>query len=175
MNKNEIIQIRLLKEDFKPYPKKDHYKMVYVDIENYKDFENDLKRVVSLVHNDLPDWDDAPTYEIVLERFKSNSHSLLFYYNDECIGWNWGTPNVCFDYINLHQTLKENELYGGGCFVSKSVKRPADAGFYNYNMMFDYWINNTDYDTFYGYVDYWNKAAIRVNFQNGVKVFDYLK
>jgi len=168
-------QIRLLKEDYKRFPDKAHYSMKYADIKNVDTFANDLKTVVDLINEELTDWDDVPNYETVLRRFEANSHCLLFYYNDECIGWNWGNNNVCFDWQTNIQDLPAGELYGGGCFVSRNVKRPADAGLYNYNKIFDYWINEMGYHTIYGYIDNWNKAAFRVNFQNGLTVYNYLK
>jgi len=168
-------QIRLLKEDYKRFPDKAHYSMKYADKTNVDKFSNDLKTVVDLINEELTDWDDVPNYETVLRRFEANSHCLLFYYNDECIGWNWGNDNVCFDWQTNIQDLPAGELYGGGCFVSRNVKRPADAGLYNYNKIFDYWINEMGYHTIYGYIDNWNKAAFRVNFQNGLTVYNYLK
>lgn len=168
------MQIRLLKDDFKQLPIKNHFKLIYVDKDNYLEKEKDLKKVINLINKDLPNWKDSPTYDSVVDRFNSASHSLLFYYNDECIGWNWGNDNVCFDWINNIQDLPQGELYGGGCFVSRSVDRPADAGLYNYNMIFDYWINQMGYHTIYGYVDSWNRVALRINFKNGLKIFDYL-
>lgn len=174
MDLSKIVQIRLLKKDYKKFPPKDHFKMVYVDKENYSSFTAELQTVLDLIHGELTNWEDAPTYDIVLQRFEANSHCLLFYYNDNCIGWNWGNPNVCFDWINNIQDLPKGELYGGGCFVSRNVDRPANAGLYNYNMIFDYWINQMGYHTIYGYVDWWNKPAFRVNFQNGLTVFNYL-
>ena len=168
-------QIRLLKEDYKRFPDKAHYSMKYADKSNVDKFTNDLKRVVDLINEELTDWDDVPNYETVLRRFEANSHCLLFYYNKDCIGWNWGNDNVCFDWQTNIQDLPPGELYGGGCFVSRNVKRPADAGLYNYNKIFDYWINEMGYHTVYGYIDNWNKAAFRVNFQNGLTVFNYLK
>lgn len=175
IDKKSIVQIRLLKDDFKVYDKKSHFKLVYVDKENYPLYSKELQIIIDLIHKDLPDWKDAPRFGDVFKRFVSNSHCLLFYYKNKPIGWNWGNPNVCFDWINKEQDLLNGELYGGGCFVSRSVDRPSNAGLYNYNMIFDYWINKMGYHTIYGYVDSWNRVALRVNFQNGLKIFEYLK
>jgi hypothetical protein len=175
MNVNEIIQLRLSKNDFLILPTKEHYKVVYIDKVNYKEYVDDINIVISLIKTDIPNWDNSPNYKDVVERFESDSHCLLFYYNDNCIGWNWANENVCFDWVNKIQDLSDGELYVGGCFVSKSVDRPADAGRYNYNMICEYWFNNTNCTTIYGYVDTWNKPAIRINLQTGVKFINYLK
>jgi hypothetical protein len=174
MDLSKIVQIRLLKNDYVKFPSKEYFNMIYVDRSNYHTFTSELQTVIDLIHSELIEWKDAPTYEVVVERFKSNSHCLLFYYNGNCIGWNWGNRHICFDWINKVQDLPEGELYGGGCFVSRNVDRPANAGLYNYNMIFDYWINQMGYHTIYGYVDWWNKPAFRVNFQNGLTVYNYL-
>ena len=167
-------QIRLLKENYKRFPDKKHYSMKCADRNNVDKFSNDLKVVVDLINEEITDWADVPNYETVLRRFEANSHCLLFYYNEECIGWNWGNDNVCLDWQTNIQDLPSGELYGGGCFVSRNVDRPANAGLYNYNKIFDYWINKMGYHTIYGYIDNWNKPAFRVNFQNGLTVHNYL-
>ena len=172
---SNITQIRLLKQDYKQFPNKKHYNLKYVDKGNIDKYTNDLKRVVNLITEELTDWDQAPNYETVLRRFKADSHCLLFYYNNECIGWNWGNSNVCLDWETKIQDLLPGELYGGGCYVARNVNRPADAGLYNYNMIFKYWFNEMTYSTIYGYVDNWNKAALRVNYKNGLKDYNFLK
>jgi hypothetical protein len=175
MNVNEIIQLRLSKNDFLKLPSKEYYKLVFLDKTNYKEKIDDINIIMSLIKTDIPNWDESPNFNDVIKRFESNSHCLLFYYNDNCIGWNWGNENVCINWINKFQNLLDGELYAGGCFVSKSVNKPPDAGRYNYNMICDYWLNNMGYTTIYGYVDIWNKPAIRINLQTGVKFVNYLK
>ena len=172
---SNITQIRLLKENYKQFPNKEHYALKFVDKDNIDKYSDDLKKVVNLIKEELTDWDQAPDYETVMRRFKADSHCLLFYFKNECIGWNWGNSNVCFDWENNIQDLLPGELYGGGCYVSKNVDRPADAGLYNYNKIFEYWIYKMGYSTIYGYVDNWNKAALRVNFKNGLTVHRFLK
>lgn len=171
---DEIIELKLDKDNFVKLEPKDCYSLIYIDKTNYQQHINDINKIIGLIKIDIPDWKESPDLDNILERFESDSHCLLFYYNNECIGWNWGNNNVCFDWINIYQKLNNGELYAGGCFVSKSVDRPADAGRYNYNMICDYWLNNMEYTTIYGYVDKWNKPAIRVNLQTGVKFVNYL-
>jgi len=172
---DNILQVRLLKHNFKSFPAKDHYKLEYVDLNNYNTYINELKTVIELLHEQL-EWDGIPTLEKCIDRFKSNSSCLLFYYNNNCIGWNWINKSVAFNWIDITTQLQPNELYAGGCFVSKKIKRPADAGLYDYNMFFNYCLNNIDgIDTIYGYCDIWNKAAIRVNYMCGWENFNWIK
>jgi hypothetical protein len=174
MNLSEVTQVRLLKEDFKKLPKKDHYKIIFLDKTNFISYEVDLKKIINHIKIDIPNWDESPDYQTITNRFKADSHCLLFYYNNECVGWNWGNKNVCFDWINIYQILQPHEAYVGGFFVTKSANRPSDAGYYNYNMVIDYWFNNMGINKIYGYVDSWNKASIRIILQNNVKFYDYL-
>ena len=41
-------------------------------------------------------------------------------------------------------------------------------------MIFEYWIEVMGYNIVYGYIDNWNKVAFRVNFQNGLKVYNFI-
>jgi tRNA (Thr-GGU) A37 N-methylase len=170
----KIIQVKLTKNDFIRLPRKEHFNLIFLDNTNYTEYFTDLRKIIEYINNDLPNWERKPNYETVVRRFNSESHCLLFYYMDECVGWNWGNKNVTIDWINIYQTLNDKELYAGGCFVTKSVYRPNDAGLYNYNMICDYWLNNLKHESIFGYVDSWNKAAIRVNLQTGVKFHKFL-
>ena len=174
LNSKDIIQIRLLKENYKAFPPKSEYSMKYVDKNNFLEYDKDIKIVLDLINEELSDWELCPDYQTIVDRFDADSHCLLFYYNNRCIGWNWGNPKVCIDWITPLQDLKANEVYGGGCYVSRLVARPPHAGLYNYNLIFDYWIYKLGYDTVYGYIDSWNKAAIRVNWANGLHEFNYM-
>ena len=175
MDLNKITQIRLLKKDYKKFDRHPYYKLVYIDKNNYLDYIYELNTVITYIHKQLTDWEDAPIYQDVIERFNSDSHCLMFFYNNEPIGWNWGNPNVTFDWKTNTQTLNPNEVYGGGCFVTNLIDRPADAGLINYNMIFEHWIYVMGYDTVYGYLDDWNRVARRVNFQNGLTVYNFIK
>ena len=173
MNLDDIIQVRLTREDFVKLPKKEHYSIAYVDKLNYKNYISEMETVIELLHKQL-DWDGIPDVEKCIKRFNSDSFCILFYYNNKCIGWNWGNPNITFDWINIEKKLKSDELYLGGCFVSKLENRPADAGLYDYNMFFDYCLNTLGANKTYGYCDDWNKAAIRINLINGWKYHNFL-
>jgi len=174
MNTDKVIQVRFLKENFNPLPIKSQYKLEYVDVDNYNNYQEELRSVIQLLNIQLV-WDGIPTYDDVIMRFKSDSMCLLFYYNDKCIGWNWFNENVTLDWIKNIQDLIVGELYSGGCFVSNTIGHPANAGLYNYNMVSSYLINELNYHTVYGYVDKWNKAALRINYNNGLREFNFLK
>ena len=171
----KIHQIRLLRKDYKKMNRYPHYKMMYADKNNFNNFTDDLKTVIDYIKTQLTDWNDAPDWNEVLERFNSNSHCLLFYYNNKIIGWNWGNTNVALDWKTNIQDLPPNEVYGGGCFVTNLVDRPADAGLINYNMIFEHWLDIMGYDVVYGYLDDWNRVARRVNFANGLTIYNFLK
>ena len=174
MELSKIIQLRLSKIDYKRLPTKLQYKLILLDKNNYSNFLDDIELVISYIHNELVDWEDAPTLLDVHKRFHSNSFCFLFYNNEKCIGWNWANPHVTLDWINIHTELKEGEAYTGGCFVSGKVGRPADAGVMNYNMFFDECFK-LGYNSLYGYCDDWNRVAIRLNYSNGAKQYNFLK
>lgn len=172
MDINKVVQYRLFPEEHRKIPRKEHYKMVWVNNSNYFDYQDELEGVIQLLHAQL-DWDGIPTFDNLIQRFEANSFCILFYYKDECIGWNWGNPNVTIDWTKTHTPLQKNECYLGGCFVSNLVDRPADAGICNYNMFFDEVIKS-GYGPLYGYCDDWNRVAIRINLANGWKPHDFL-
>lgn len=174
MDITKIIQFRLLKHEHKKLPKQSHYKLIYLDKNNYPSFLRELELVVHYIHKQLPDWKDAPNIEDIHNRFSSKSFCFLFYYRNNCIGWNWGNPNVTPDWINVHTKLKEGEVYLGGCFVTNIVDRPSDAGVMNYNMFFDECIK-LGYNPMYGYCDDWNRVAIRINYSNGWQPYSFLE
>lgn len=174
MDITKIIQFRLFKQEHKKLPKKSHYNLIHIDSTNYLNYINDLNKVLSYIHKQLTDWTDAPTIDDIHKRFESNSFCFLFYYNGDCIGWNWGNPNVTPDWINIHTKLEKGEVYLGGCFVTNIIDRPSDAGVMNYNMFFDECLN-LGYNPMYGYCDDWNRVAIRINYSNGWKQFKFIK
>jgi hypothetical protein len=170
---DNIVQYRITKDMFIKVEHRDCYKLKYIDLDNYANYINDFKITIDLLHKQLK-WDGIPTLEQCYERFKANSFCLLFYYNGNCIGWNWGNQNVTVDWINVYKKLAENELYFGGCFVSRLVEKPADAGSQDYNMCFNYCLNVLNANTVYAYCDRWNKAAIRLNLNNGCREYEFL-
>ena len=168
-----ILQFKMIKDMFTKIEHKNYYKLKYVDLNNYIDCVDDFKIIIDLLHKQLK-WDGIPTLQQCYGRFRANSFCLLFYYNGNCIGWNWGNQNVTMDWINVDKKLTEYELYFGGCFVSRLVEKPSDAGSQNYNMCFDYCFNVLNAATMYGYCDKWNRAAIQINLSNGAKKYEFL-
>ena len=173
MNKEEIVQLRLLAEEHRRIPRRDHYDMKWVTEENFPEYREDLETVIQLLHAQL-DWDGLPDWEDLTQRFAAKSFCLLFYYNTKCIGWNWINESLTYDWKTIVQPLEKGAFYGGGFFVSNLVDRPADAGLSNYNMVFAE-LFDAGYKVAYGYCDAWNRVALKVNYANGVKKFDFIK
>lgn len=163
---------RLDKVDFKKIETENEYSLVYVDKNNYINYREELSFVTECIKDTLPDWNIELTPDQILERFNSDSHCLLFYYKSKCVGWNWGSPSVKFDWINEVKKLPEGFIYFGGCFVCKK-NTPPDAGLINFNYIFNYWLNQKNFETIVGYVDNWNRASIRVCLQNNLKIYDW--
>ena len=173
MNKEEIVQLRLPAEEHRRIPRKDHYKLKWVTEENFLEYREDLETVIQLLHAQL-EWDGIPNWDDLTQRFAAKSFCLLFYYNDKCIGWNWVNESLTYDWKTIVQPLEEGAFYLGGIFVSNLVDRPADAGLCDYNMTFAE-LFDAGYKVAYGYCDSWNRVALKVNYANGVKKFDFIK
>ena len=73
------------------------------------------------------------------------------------------------------KTLNENEIYGGGAFLSKKVNRPANSGLIFYNLTFDYWLNEMDNECIYQYSDDWNRVSSILSYKNGFEQFNFIK
>jgi len=172
LNNNKMIdsdyQVILYKENFKEFLYPSHYSMVNVDIKNYTNYKSELTEICNLVKNQLPDWESAPSYHDLEKRYNSNSKSVVFYYNQNPIGWGWYNSDVRINWIDLDKKLEENWVYGGGLFVSKLIERPKDAGMINYNKWLSYCINELGYDVFCGYCHSWNIPAMNVHLGNGL-------
>ena len=173
MIKPEDHQVILYRENYSQKFWNEDYSMVLVDLVNYKTYKNDLLKVLLLLNDQLPDWDQRPKeFDEIVKRFNSESKCLLFYYKGQCIGWNWFNEKVRFDWVTIDKDLPEDCIYAGGCYVSNKVDRPPDAGVINYNM----WVKHCldlGYNTIYGYCDSWNRNAVRVNVINGFVLEDW--
>ena len=93
MDTHEIIQLRLLKEDFKKITFLENYTTLFVDSSNYKEHLSDLLSVSDLMKLDFK-WEGIPNEETLHKRFEHNSHCLFWKYNDTPIGWAWSNHNV---------------------------------------------------------------------------------
>lgn len=164
--------VRLNKVDFIKIKTQNEYSLRHVDKTNYKNYSEELSFISECIKKTLPKWDINLTPDQIIKRFNANSHCLLFYHKLKCIGWNWGNTSVKFDWVNETKKLPEGFIYFGGCFVSKD-STPPDAGLINFNYIFDYWLNQKNFETVVGHVHDWNKASIRVCLQNNLKIYNW--
>ena len=174
MDINKIVQLRLLKKDFNKLVCDDIYSVLFVDKENYLGYVDKLLEVSSLMHLDF-EWDGIPTEEILHNRFEHDSHCLFWNLNNKPIGWAWSNYAVTPTWEESIQTLNENEIYGGGAFLSKKVDRPANSGLIFYNLTFDYWLNEMGNDCIYQYSDDWNRVSSILSYKNGFEQFNFIK
>ena len=93
MDTTKIIQLRLLKEDFKKLIFLENYTTLFVDKSNYEQYLPGLLKVSNLMKLDFK-WEGIPTEETLHKRFEHNSHCLFWNYNDSPIGWAWSNYNV---------------------------------------------------------------------------------
>jgi hypothetical protein len=169
---SEVKFVQLDRVDFKKINTNNEYRIVYVDKHNYLNYREELFSISQCIRKTLPNWDIDLAPKSIIQRFNSDSHCLLFYFNDKCIGWNWGNTSVKFDWINEIKKLPNGFVYFGGCFICKQ-STPPDAGLINFNYIFDYWLNKKNFDTIVGYIHNWNKASMRICLQNNLKIKDW--
>ena len=70
MSVDKSIQIQILKTDYKKMNRYSHFKMEYVTKDNFSEYVDDLKQVITYIHKELTDWPEAPDYTEVLKRFE---------------------------------------------------------------------------------------------------------
>lgn len=174
MDINKIVQLRLLKEDFKKLPFSENYTTLFVDKSNYQKFILELLCVSDLMHEDF-EWKGIPNEDTLHRRFNHNSHCLFWIYNDEPIGWAWSNYNVTPLWEESIKDLSEGEIYGGGAFLSRTVKRPPNSGLIFYNLTFDYWLNEMNNDCILQYSDDWNRVSSIMSYKNGFKKYNFIK
>ena len=174
MDTLEIIQLRLLKEDFKKITFLENYTTLFVDSSNYKEHLSDLLSVSDLMKLDFK-WEGIPNEETLHKRFEHNSHCLFWKYNDTPIGWAWSNHNVTPLWESSIQQLSKGEIYGGGAFLSRRVQRPPNSGVVFYNLTFDYWLNEMNNDCVLQYSDNWNRVSSIMSYKNGFKNYNFIK
>lgn len=175
MDKNKLVQYRMVSGDLIDYNPSDDYKLIYVDRNNYSDYLDDIEKVSNLIIQQIPDWSRAPRVHDVIKRFESNSYTYLFYFKNECIGWNWGNPNFTYDWINIDQELEVGETYLGGCFVTLNKNdRPNNAGYVMCYLFFEKELSR-GYDAMYGVTDDWNRRASVLYYRLGWKTYNFIK
>lgn len=168
MIEEKDIQLVVYRDSLRKYKQESHYRLVIVDKLNYTSYKSDLTKVVNLIKQQLTDWTTSPNYSDLITRFDINSICYLFYFKDECIGWNWTNKDFTADWVNIEQRFANNICYAGGSFVSNIITRPSNAGMSNYNLFFKTIFDTFPHiDTICGYCDWWNRPAIIVNYKNG--------
>jgi hypothetical protein len=175
MDVNKLVQYRMVNGELNPHSPSSDYSVKYVDKHNYLTYLSDIKNVSDIIIKQIPDWKEAPTVEVVIERFVSNSYTYLFYYKNTCIGWNWGNPNFTYNWIDIDYQLKSNETYLGGCFVSLNKEdRPNNAG---YSMCYLFFKESLSrgFDAMYGVTDDWNRRASVLYYRLGWKTYNFIK
>ena len=174
MDISKITQLRLLKDKFKKIPFVENYSIQLVNTPNYTNYLTNLIDISELMKSDF-DWIGIPDESTLHRRFKHNSQCLLWIYNSTPIGWAWSNYNVTPYWEESIQELNENEIYGGGAFLSKKVDRPPNSGLIFYNLTFDYWLNKMGNDCIYQYSDDWNRVSSMLSYKNGFEKFNFIK
>ena len=173
MDKTKIIQLRLLKSNFKRLDSDNNYSVFFLDYNNYLGYLLELNSISGLMNEDF-DWVGIPNEKTLHKRFINNSHCLLWKYNDEPIGWAWSNYNITPYWEDSIQKLDKGEIYGGGAFLSKKVDRPADSGLMFYNLTFNYWLNILNNNCIYQYSDDWNRVSSIMSHKCGFEKFNFL-
>ena len=78
MDVNKLVQYRMVNGELNPHSPSSDYSVKYVDKHNYLTYLSDIKNVSDIITKQIPDWKEAPTVEVVIERFVSNSYTYLF-------------------------------------------------------------------------------------------------
>lgn len=170
MNKDEVVQMRIWAPEFKmPCRLDEDYS--YIELTEY-DRESDLKKIVESIDNRLSDWDGRPDLDNLKKRFEAGSSCFLQYYKGEISGWFWTCDFLTYDWIEKVKDLPTpNSNYSGGTYVRKEIAPPR-AGLQLYAYCIREVMSRSEYG--YAYVDIWNKAPIRLNFNCGAKYIDNL-
>ena len=175
MELDKIVQYRILNSELNPFTPHPDYSIKYVDKHNYLSNLIDIKTISDLITKQIPDWGEAPNVEMVIERFKSNSYTYLFYYKNKCIGWNWGNPNFTYNWVDIDYRLEPTETYLGGCFVSLNKEdRPNNAGYSMCYMFFKEELLR-GFSSMYGVTDYWNRRASVLYYRLGWKTYNFIR
>jgi hypothetical protein len=169
-----IVQLRLLRKNFKKIDFDESYSIEFVDNSTYEKHISDLLYISDLMKRDL-EWEGIPNETDIQKRFENNSHCLLWKYDKQPIGWAWSNYNVSFDWKTITQKLNKGEIYGGGAFLSKSVKRPSNSGLVFYNLTFEYWLEEMNNNVIYQYSDDWNRVSSILSYKNGFEKYNFIK
>ena len=171
-----ILQFKVTKDQLNDlYPQNyPEYTFYYITQDNYNQYSEDLNTIIDYHHRDL-DWKDTPTYEVLEKRFSAGSTCYLMRYEGVPLGWGWSNRRLTFDWMNIVSDLPKNGMYGGGTFVTRSIKRPARSGIYYTSKWYQFLFEHEKLDYMYGYIDDWNRGFIRMNYQIGWKNINWMQ
>lgn len=170
VDKNEVLEMRIWAPEFK-LPCELDSRFSYIEINSFS-HESELTEIIESINETLPDWDTRPDINNLKKRFDAGCSCFLQYFEGTISGWFWTCDFLTYDWINKIKELPTpNSNYSGGTYVIKK-KAPIVAGLQLYAYCIQAVMSRTDYG--YAYVDKWNKAPIRLNFNCGATVIDNL-
>lgn len=169
-----IVQLKLKVNKLKNIEFDEDYSIRFIDKSNYEKNIDDLLRVSKLMKKDF-DWEGIPNKETLHKRFQSNSLCLLSYYNNTLIGWIWANENYTPTWEESIQDLEDDEIYVGGSYLSKTVKRPSGSGLSFYYIWFKYFLYALNKNKAYSYVDDWNARSLDLAYKIGMKDYNFIK
>lgn len=170
VDKNSVVEMRIWAPEFK-LPCELDPRFTYVEI-NDLSLKSDLEEIIKSIDEVLSDWDTRPDLDNLQKRFDVGCSCFLQYFEGNICGWFWTCDFLTYDWIKKEKELPTpNSNYSGGTYVIKK-NAPRTAGLQLYAYCISKVMSRTDYG--YAYVDDWNKAPIRLNFNCGAKVIDNL-
>lgn len=170
VNKKDVLEMRIWSPEFK-LPCKLDSRFSYIEIDHFTR-ESDLQKIIESIELTLPEWESKPNINNVKKRFDVGCTCILQYFEETIIGWFWTCDFVTYDWVNKVKDLPtSNSNFSGGTYVIKN-KAPNIAGLQLYSYCIQEVMSRTDYG--YAYVDKWNKASIRLQYNCGATVIDNL-
>lgn len=170
VSKEQVLEMRIWAPEFK-LPCKLDKNFTYIEINEYTK-KSDLNEILESINKTLPDWNNKPTHKNLKDRFKAGCSCILQYYNKSITGWFWTCNFVTYDWVKKIKELPTlNSNFSGGTYIIKE-KSPNNAGLQLYSYCIREVMSRTDYG--YAYVDRWNKASIRLQYNCGATVINNL-
>jgi len=169
----EKTQLRLKREDLIDWQNDNRYWFYTLTSESLEDNRENIDRVEQFHLQDIQ-WDGTPNFEEVKKRIFAGSQCHLWMFEDKCLGWHWTSDTVTLDWKTSIQTLKQNELYIGGAFLSRVFKPSARASLYFFRQGFEYSFKLHKADTMYLYTDSWNRASSLLCMKCGFTKYEFL-
>lgn len=170
VNKKDVVQMRIWAPEFK-LPCEIDSRYTYVEVSDLS-YKSDLEKIIKSINEELSDWKDRPDLENLQKRFDAGCSCFIQYFKGEVCGWFWTCDFLTYDWIKKEKELPTpNSNYSGGTYVIKKVA-PRNAGYQLYAYCVREVMSRTDYG--YAYVDKWNKAPIRLNFNCGATFINNL-